>query len=217
MFLSIFDPQIPIYVVLASIISLIVSITFHEFCHAITADKLGDPTPRGYGRVSLNPAVHFDPIGFIAVLFLPFGWGRPVPINPLNFKNPRVGDVISTFMGPFANFILIVVGILVAKILYIVSAGSHLGLYSTIETIIGIFITKNLILMIFNLFPIPPLDGYHVAGFLLPHNIKDSIDDFFARQNFVITLVFIFIVSQLLSPLTYNIYAFGVNVISWFL
>src|SRR4051812_27134518 len=87
-------------------IALLIAITVHEFSHALSADKLGDPTPRLQGRISLNPLVHLDPIGTLLILFVGFGWGKPVVFDPFNLKNPRKDAAIISLAGPASNFIL---------------------------------------------------------------------------------------------------------------
>lgn len=206
MFFLLLDSKTSVYIIIANLLSLVIAITVHEFCHAFTADRLGDYTPRSYGRVSLNPADHIDPIGFLAILFLPIGWGKPVPINPLNFKNPKVGDVIATIVGPLSHVVMIVLTVILLKI------SMAFGLIGTtfinnIALQIGVvFIETNIVLMVFNFLPIPPLDGYHVFGFFLPSNIRNTIDEFFSRQNFFITIIFLFLIMQVIYPFIAYIY-----------
>lgn len=142
--------------------ALIVSISIHEFAHAKVADLLGDDTARLLGRVTLDPRAHLDPVGSLLLLIAGFGWGKPVPFNPINLQNPKRDSALIAFAGPMSNFLLagtlsILVGIV----------GS--------ESIIGVFlyftIFYNIVLGVFNLLPIHPLDGFKVVGGLLPPNL----------------------------------------------
>ncbi len=143
---------------LGFILGLILGITIHEFMHAYSSFRLGDPTAKAYGRVSLNPLVHLDPFGTLFLLFVGFGWGKPVPVDPSNFNNPRVGEAISSIAGPFANFILAALLSILVRFLPLSSA----------STILNIIIYINLILCVFNLLPIPPLDGSKLLWAIYP-------------------------------------------------
>lgn len=148
---------------------IIVGLSFHEYAHAYVAYRLGDDTPRFQNRLTVNPARHIDPIGFIALLFVGFGWGRPVEINPRNFKNMRRDELLVSIAGVTMNLILAAVFAVILG-LFIrfsgVTSSTALGM-ETIPQIISSMlyycIYINLVLMIFNLLPIPPLDGFNVV------------------------------------------------------
>lgn len=149
--------------------ALFISITVHEFMHAWTADYLGDPTPRAAGRVSLNPIAHIDPIGTILVPFVliliggpVFGWAKPVPINPLHFKNHRMGELLTSLAGPLANLTML---LLFATIYKFLPAAQKESVFAAFVLYIVII---NAILMLFNLIPIPPLDGSKILYAVLP-------------------------------------------------
>lgn len=131
-------------------LALLVAITIHEFAHAFSADRLGDPTPEIQGRLSLNPFVHIDPLGIAFLLFVGFGWGRPVEFDPFNLKNPRRDAAIISLAGPLSNFLL---AILLSVIFSIFQ-------FSFLVP----FIYLNVILGVFNLLPIHPLDGFKIVG-----------------------------------------------------
>ncbi len=144
------------------IVALLTAITIHEFSHAFMADKLGDPTPRLMGRLTLNPIAHLDPLGTIMLLLVSFGWGKPVQFDPFNLRNPKRDAALISLSGPASNLIL-------ATLLSLV-----LRFSIPIGNILQPFIYINVILAIFNLLPIHPLDGFKVVAGLLPKQYYDS-------------------------------------------
>lgn len=163
-------PDINIIYVLETLLILMASASVHEWAHAWTAEKLGDPTARSMGRVTLNPIPHIDPIGTIILplFFLLFSggsaffaWAKPVPVNPRNFRKPVRDDILVSMAGPASN---LAIALLVAVIFGIV--GRFTGL-ETIAPLAGQIILINSLLMVFNLIPIPPLDGSHVLRHLI--------------------------------------------------
>lgn len=155
-----FDPP-----VLAGIaVALVVGITFHEFSHAFVADQLGDHRPKALGRVSLNPLRHLDPVGALFFLIAGFGWGRPVPVNAYALRPGRVGLTMVALAGPLANFAVAAVVAVLFRVLQLV------GLLDAVfpREVVVLVVYFNLVLGLFNLIPIPPLDGYNVVLPLLP-------------------------------------------------
>ncbi|MBC2601488.1 site-2 protease family protein [Puniceicoccus vermicola] len=162
--------DINIVYVLETLLILMASASVHEWAHAWTAEKLGDPTARSMGRVTLNPIPHIDPIGTIILplFFLLFSggsaffaWAKPVPVNPRNFRKPVRDDILVSMAGPASN---LAIALLVAVVFGIV--GRFTGL-ETIAPLAGQIILINALLMVFNLIPIPPLDGSHVLRHLI--------------------------------------------------
>ena len=155
---------------------VIIAITFHEFAHAFAADKLGDDTPRLQGRLSLNPLAHLDPIGSLMLLFARVGWGKPVQINPTNFNRTismSKGEAIVSAAGPIMNFILAIIFCVVYFIIQkFAGAFAVTQAGNIVMTIIMSTVLVNLGLGIFNLIPIPPLDGSKILKNFLPYKAK---------------------------------------------
>jgi Zn-dependent protease len=157
------------------VIPLLLSLTVHEWAHAWSAHRLGDDTARTQGRLTLNPIPHIDPVGtlILPLLGIPFGWAKPVPVNPMRFRrtvNMKTGMMLTAAAGPFSNVVLAVLsavafGLFARFVPESLSAGSGLGLATLLTTMIVI----NVTLAIFNMIPIPPLDGSRVVDGLVPH------------------------------------------------
>jgi Zn-dependent protease len=168
----------------AVVVALVAGISFHEFSHAFTADRLGDTTARAAGRVSLNPVRHLDPVGTVFLMIAGFGWGKPVPVNPWRLRNgPKNGRAIVAAAGPVSNLLLAVLAslplhlglvdwrspFLVPSTVRFWDAGDYLGLF------LGSLIIFNVVLAVFNLLPLAPLDGFAVAVGLLPHDLALTV------------------------------------------
>lgn len=170
--------------------AILLAFTFHEYAHAITADRLGDKTPRFQGRLTLNPIAHIDPMGFILILIMGFGWAKPVQTNPSAYKNYYKDDLKVSIAGPLANLGM---GFVFA-ILYVLFTRFS-PIQGAVNEIIGsiLFITGqlNCVLFFLNLVPIPGFDGFHVVRDLFPkffYNISDSV----YRYQFLIFMALIF-------------------------
>lgn len=187
-------------VLLLSLPALIIALTVHEFAHGYVADKMGDPTARYSGRLSLNPMAHFDLFGTVCLLFFHFGWAKPVPINPRNFKNPKWGTVAVSLAGPGANFIVALISA------FIMGAMEKFLPVNTVTqflyTVVYMSVQLNAGLMVFNLIPIPPLDGSKVLMEFLPYKYRlkmYSLERYFSI--ILMALVFFNILTPLLSVL----------------
>lgn len=160
---------------LARIIALLVAIAVHEFAHAFVADRLGDPTPRDAGRLTLNPFKHLSPWGTLFLFLFRFGWSQPVPVNANNFRRPAQGMLLTSLAGPVSNFLVAAVSAIAIRF---VPANTYMPM------LFQELVFLNLVLMIFNLLPIPPLDGSSLLPFILPRG--SSLLFTMERQGFLI-------------------------------
>ncbi len=174
------------------IAALVSAITVHEFAHAWTAVKLGDPTPKIQGRLTLNPLAHLDPLGTLMLLVVRFGWGKPVQFDPYNLANPRRDAAIISLAGPFSN--LFFAAILSIIIHFVVTP------FSLLATILTPFIFLNIILAVFNLLPIHPLDGGKILVGFLPEKDAHTVDIFLKQYGIFILILLIFPIWSGVSP-----------------
>ncbi len=157
-------------VFVAWVIAILLALTVHEFAHAWAANLQGDPTSKLLGRLTLNPLKHIDNFGFICLLLVGFGWGKPVPINPVYFKNKKLGDIIVSLAGSVTNFIFV---FLFAFALKMILLYTNLEPSNLMVQFFLFVIMINVVLGVFNLIPIPPLDGSHILLNLLPSSLND--------------------------------------------
>lgn len=166
---------------------LLVSITVHEFSHAYTAKKLGDDTAYLQGRVSLNPLRHLDPVGTVCMLLFGFGWGRPVPISVLNFKNPKRDSAIVAIMGPLSNLALACIfGLIFGIVLPLLPA------YGVVYMLLYYAVYLNCVLCVFNLLPLAPMDGSRILSLILPDRWYYKLIKY-ERVFFLVLVVLMFI------------------------
>ena len=165
--------------------AVIIGLSFHEWGHAFAALKMGDPTARNLGRLTLNPLKHIDPMGFLMMIFFGFGWAKPVPVNPHNYRNYKVSEIVVSLAGVTMNLILAFVSAL-GLAAYYKFAGTEFIMSAAgnkIAIIIYYFIMLNLCLLVFNLIPIYPLDGFHVAEVLLSKPLGSKVFLFLRRYG----------------------------------
>jgi len=185
------------------VLALLIALTWHEFFHAAVAVWQGDNTPRDAGRLTLNPLAHLDLMGTLLLLLVGFGWGKPVPVNYYNLKNQKWGPAIVSLAGPFANLLSVIVFALIFKIFApgnlnpadpfaIINASGNLFLI-----FLSFLVVYNLVLMIFNLIPIPPLDGSKVLFAVLP--TKYDHIQFYLEKNGPMLLLILIIMDNFLN------------------
>lgn len=176
---------------------LVIAFTVHEFAHAFSAYKFGDDTAYNAGRVTLNPRVHLDVFGTILLLIAGFGWAKPVPVMASKFKRPRLMGIIVSAVGPLSNLLIAFLGMIILYVLNETGAlyAGSVGVYSALVHFFYYLITINLLLFVFNLIPLPPLDGYRIIADLLPLKIRYKLD-----QN-VQWGMFIFLLLVFIPPL----------------
>jgi len=194
------------------VVALLVAITVHEFAHAFAADRLGDPTPRLMGRLTLNPLAHLDVVGTIMLLLVRFGWGKPVQFDPYNLRNPRRDSAVISIAGPISNFIVAIICAICVHLLFTfrltLLSNSAIGVFVIIfSALLQSILIFNVMLGVFNLVPIHPLDGFKIVEGILPEK--------YARQwkelegygiLFLLFLVFPILgkvspISRLISPI----------------
>ncbi len=163
---------------------IVIAMVVHEFSHARVAYALGDYTPKLEGRLTLNPAAHVDPIGLVMLLLVHFGWAKPVHINPMNFSNPRRDDILVSLAGPASNlitaFIALIILVLLAKLEIPFSEG--------LLVVFNMIIIYNINFAIFNMLPIPPLDGSHILRNLLPYELARQYETL-ERYSFIFLII----------------------------
>ena len=184
--------------------AIIIGLSFHEYAHAVVAYKLGDPTPKMQRRVTINPLAHIDWVGFAALIFCGFGWGVPVQINPSNFRNRRRDELLVSLAGVTMNLIIAVIFAVVAKILMLTLGQSFLSmdaLGSALWTMILYIIQINLVLMIFNLIPCPPLDGFSIISEIFNIKHTEFYWTLYRYGNWILIALIIFGVTRMIiSP-----------------
>ena len=208
---------------LLSVPGILVAITFHEYAHAYAADKLGDDTPRNQGRLTLNPLGHLDPIGSIMLLFAGFGWGKPVQVNPRNYDrrfSMDKADAIVSIAGPLMNFFLAILLTIIYCLIYKFASATFISsqLGTIIMLMINIAISINIGLGVFNLIPLPPLDGSKVIKAFLPYNSRQ----WFENNEKIFEMIFVAlwivgilstIISPLISAITNGILKLGFSIL----
>lgn len=185
-------------------IVLLTAIPIHECAHAWAADKLGDPTAKNLGRLTLNPLPHLDLLGSVLMIFTGFGWAKPVPISTRNFDNVKKGMALSALAGPAANIILALICMLVCKLWFFFLAPALHVSFAVMNALTQIFLIMtvlNINLAVFNLIPVPPLDGSRLVTALLPARIYYKVMEY---ERYIILAVFaILIFGWLDRPLSF--------------
>ncbi len=189
------DSTIIIYFIL-----LLISVVIHEVSHGYAALFLGDPTARDLGRLSINPIRHIDPVGSIlvpiisSILHVPFGWAKPVPFNPANLRNQRWGEAIVAVAGPVSNIIIA----LIFSVIFRMAMGAGI-LTQMSALILGLIVIINVGLALFNLLPVPPLDGSKILFALIPDRYY-HVREWLERYQLLLVIIIIYFAPQIISP-----------------
>jgi Zn-dependent protease len=182
----------------AFVIAVIVGFTLHEFSHAAVASLLGDQTARSQGRLTLNPIPHLDPLGSIAIILAGLGWARPVPVNPAALRNRRLGEVMVSLAGPAANFVVALVSVIALRIVY-PTTGLTFDVPFSLKLLYTL-VAVNVLLGVFNLLPIPPLDGSTLLSIVLPPS-RQNIVRFLDQYGIFLLLGLLILAPNLLTPI----------------
>ncbi|MBO5841800.1 MAG: site-2 protease family protein [Clostridia bacterium] len=197
--------------VLLSLPVIVLSLCLHETAHGWVAYKLGDPTARNLGRLTLNPLKHLDPMGFLFMLLFGIGWAKPVPINTRNFKNPRVGMALSGIAGPISNLLLGLLGMILSVvtmvICYLAGIDPDTNVWITVLLLfLDVLAFMNVALAVFNLIPVPPFDGSRFAYVFLPTKWYFKVMQY-ERFTGIAIMIIIFILSRIgLNPISIVVY-----------
>lgn len=181
--------------ILVRLVAIVIAISVHEFGHAYSAHLLGDDTAKMQGRMTLDPAKHLDPIGIIMMLVFRIGWARPVPVNPNNFKNYKVGNVIVSLSGALANILTAIICIMVNKYVRL----------DALNMILGMTMWYNISFAAFNLLPIPPLDGWGIISSFIPYKYNEYVYKYESMSNILFLLLIITNFHMIFMAPIYNV------------
>lgn len=174
-------------------VGLVLAISLHEYSHAVAADRLGDPTPRSQGRLTLDPRAHLDPLGTLALLFLGFGWGKPVMFDAYNLRDPRRDSALIAIAGPISNLLFALVLSLIIR---------FAPLPMILDTVFSILVMMNITLAIFNLVPVFPLDGEKILGGILPRDLYREYSSIMAQYGTIILILMLLPIAGGTSPIS---------------
>ncbi len=186
---------------LLSLPTILIALSVHECAHAWAAYKLGDSTAKNFGRMTINPLKHLDPLGVLCMIVAGFGWARPVPVNSRNLRNPKRDMVLISLAGPASNIVLAFIGLLILRILQVLVlpalSAAAIGTFGVdaiamLLQFLMLFCMLNAGLAIFNLLPIPPLDGSHLLALILPSRIYFKYVQYERYISFALVLLLVF-------------------------
>jgi Zn-dependent protease len=186
------------FIFFAWVVAFLIGLTIHEFSHALVAYKLGDSTAKYAGRITLNPLAHLDLFGTILLFVVGFGWGKPVPFNPYNLRNQKYGPLLIAIAGPLSNLVIALIFGLALR--FFVAYEMAFGLILLFSVIVFL----NIILAVFNLLPIPPLDGSKILFAILPDSMND-LKMTLERYGLFILIFFLFFLLPIIFPIIFNL------------
>jgi len=194
---------------------LLLALTFHEFAHGFVASRLGDPTAKLLGRLTLNPLRHLDPIGTVAFFLFKIGWAKPVPVNPRYFRNPKKDMLWVALAGPLVNLLLAVLSALLLKVILLLVSllppiPAAKAILFPMTAMLAASVWVNLALCIFNFLPVPPLDGSRILAGLLPDRLAASLRK---MENYGFILILLLAVSGVLSKIILPLIDFANNLL----
>lgn len=196
-------------------LALVVAFTVHEFSHAYTAYLFGDATAQREGRVTLNPRAHLDVLGTLLIFIAGIGWAKPVPVNRSRFKHPRTMGIAVTFAGPLSNLLTAFIGIVIYYTLDATGAfgGMSLGVYNAVVLFLNLLVHLNLMLFLFNLIPLPPLDGYRIVEDLVPLRVREQLRQY---EQWAILVFMLMVFIPPISRFTINpLFDQSVHIFDW--
>ncbi len=192
------------------LVALVLVVTIHEFSHAFVAKKLGDPTAQIAGRLTLNPLAHLDLVGTIMLFLIHIGWGKPVPVNPHYFKNPKRDEALTALAGPLSSLILAAVLTLPVKYLALVMP---VFVFQFLSTVLDV----SLVLFIFNMLPFPPLDGSKIVGIIIPHRFHHVYQNYLRNGMMYFAIFLLFDQFVLVNILNFSIMQYVIGTVFTFL
>ncbi|MBQ9378058.1 MAG: site-2 protease family protein [Schwartzia sp.] len=173
--------------IVAGLPGLIIALSLHEYAHARMAVAMGDFTPKIMGRLTMNPLAHIDPVGLLVLLVARFGWAKPVVINPANFHDRTKGEILVAFAGPAMNFLLAFLGL---GVIIFLRARMHMEMSYGLRTVLWLIVVYNINFGVFNLIPLPPLDGSRILAAVLPYEMRYRYA-VLERYSMIIFIIFI--------------------------
>ena len=197
--------------------AILVGLSLHEFGHAFVSDKLGDPTPRSQGRVTIDPRAHVDPMGLICLLFAGFGWGNPVQVNPSYYKHRRRDESLVAIAGVTMNLLIALTSTLITKAILELAPDSFL--YSTaggvVVDMLRYLISINIVLMVFNLLPVPPLDGFNLITQIFNLSQYSWYRELYSKGGLILLLIILLGgTSYILSPAVNFFYGIAIKILN---
>lgn len=194
----------------AWLVAIVSVLSIHEFSHALAGTLLGDPTAKDNGRLTLNPLSHVSWVGFLMLLLVGFGWGNPVPFNPYNLKYPRFGPAIVAVAGPLSNLLMALLGIFILKMIILTGVVAPENL---LVHFVNLFIVMNVILMLFNLLPVPPLDGSKVLFSFFDNPRWIPAKDFLEDNGYYILIGILILDSFFNLGLLNRLFTWGIDLL----